>query len=52
MYVSNPQNENFDDLPFDGDQMLITRWRMYGVNDDIVERLKNGSIVDVYTNQM
>ena len=25
MYVSNSPNANFDDLPFDGDQRLITR---------------------------
>ena len=50
MYVSNPRDANFDDLIFDGNERLITRWKIYYINDDIVDRLKNGSIVDVYTN--
>ena len=50
MYVSNPQNSDFGYLPFDGDQRLITGQRIYLVNDDIVERLENGLIVDVYMN--
>ena len=29
MYVSNPQNSNFDDLLFDGSEMLITRWQIF-----------------------
>ena len=52
MYESNPINADFDDLPFDCDERLITRRRIYCMNDDIVERLNNGSIVDVYTNLM
>ena len=52
MYISNPQNDNFNDLLFDGHQSLITRQRIYRVNYDIVERLNNGFIVDVYTNLM
>ena len=50
MYVSNTLNGDFDELLFDGDERLITRRRIYFINDDIVERLNNGSIVDVYTN--
>ena len=52
MYASNPQNFNFDDLPFDCDEMLITGQLIYYVNDDIIFRLKNGSNVNIYTNQM
>ena len=52
MYVSNHQNEDFDDLPFDCDQRLITVWRIYHLNDDIVEMLNNGLIVEVYMNRM
>ena len=52
MYVGNPWNDDFNDLTFDGDQILITRERIYSIHDDIVERLNNGSIVDVYSNRM
>ena len=47
--VSNHQNAYFDELPFDYDQMLITRKWIYGINDNNVYRLKNGFIIDVYT---
>ena len=36
MCVSNPQNANFDYLPFYGDQGLIAGRRIYCVNDDTV----------------
>ena len=52
MYINNLQNSGFDYLPFYGDQMLITGWWMYNVNDDLVEKSNNGSISDVYTNQI
>ena len=52
MYEINPQNSDFDDLTFDGDERLITRWRIFFINDDIVLRLNNGSIDDIYTNLM
>ena len=52
MYISNPQNDNFDDLLFDGEKRLITRWRIYSINDDIVFRFNNGSGVYVKTNLM
>ena len=52
MYESSHQNSKFDDLAFDGDERLITRWRIYRINDDIIERLNNGLIDDVYTNQI
>ena len=52
IYISNFQSANFYDLPFDVDQRLITRQQIYLINDDIVERLNNGFIVDVYTNQI
>ena len=44
-----PRNTNFDDLPFDFYQRLITRRRIYHIHDNIVERLNNVLIVDVYT---
>ena len=52
MCVSNPQIFDFDDLPFYGDQRLINGQQIYLINDDIVERLNNGLIVDVYTKIM
>ena len=36
MYEGNPQSSDFGDLPFDGDERLITRQRIYCINDDIV----------------
>ena len=50
MYVSIPQNANFDDLPFDRDRSLITRRQINHINYDIVERLKICLIVYIYTN--
>ena len=50
MYVGNPLNNVFDELPFDENQMLITRHQKYFIKDDIIEMLKNSSIVDVYKN--
>ena len=52
MYESNPQNADFDDLPLDGDQRLITRQNIYRIHDDIIEILNNGLIVDIYMNRM
>ena len=50
IYVSNPQNADFGDLNFDGNERLISRRKLYCINDDIVERLNNGSIVYVNMN--
>ena len=47
IYESSPQNANFYDLPFDDDERLITRKRIYSIYADIVFRLNNGSIVYV-----
>ena len=52
MYVRNPQNDDYGDLPLDCDQKLITRWRIYCINNDIIEMFTNCFIDDVYTNQM
>ena len=52
MYVSKPQNSDFDDLPLNGDQNLINIHIIYHINDDIIEGLNNGFIVDVNTNRM
>ena len=52
MYVINPWNSNWYDLPLDGDQRLVARIRIYFINDDIVERLNNGSSVGVYIKQI
>ena len=50
MYVSNPRNDNFDDLTFYCEKSLITGRQIYSVNDDNLESLNNGSIFGVYTN--
>ena len=50
IYVSNPQNANFYDLPLYGDQRLIAGRKIYHVNGDILYRLNNVSIVEIYTN--
>ena len=47
IYESNPQNYDFDDLPFDDDEMLIPRWQIYRINDDILFKLNIGPGVDV-----
>ena len=52
MYVSNRQNNDFNDLLCDDDQSLITRQWIYCVNDGIVESLNSGSIIEVYANIM
>ena len=31
IYKSNPQNSFFDDLTFDGDEMLLARHQLYGI---------------------
>ena len=41
MYASNPQNPDFNDVPLRGDQRFITRRKIYGVNDDTIDRLNN-----------
>ena len=47
IYESNPRNDNFGDLRFDGDRSLITRRKIYHINNDIIFGLNNGSIVYV-----
>ena len=47
IYENNPWNSYFDDLPFDGDERLIARRRLYRINDDIIFILINGSSVCV-----
>ena len=50
--ASNPQNDDFFDLTFVCDQRLITRRRIYIINDNILERLNNSSIVGIYIKRM
>ena len=50
MYESNPQNADIDDLPFGGDELLITIQQLYRISDHVVERLGVGLIVEVFTN--
>ena len=45
IYKSNNWNANFDDLPFDDDESLIARRKLYRINDIIVVSLINGSSV-------
>ena len=52
MYVSTTQNADFYDLPSYSDRLLITRLQIYHINDDVVERLNNDYIINVYTNQI
>ena len=52
MYVSNPRNFFFDYFPFYGDQRLISGQLIYCANDDIIERLNNGLVIDTYRNIM
>ena len=52
LYKSNPLNTNFDDLPFDGDERLISRWWIYHTHNDIVESLNNGSRIYIKMNWM
>ena len=52
MYEINHRNADIDDLPFDGDERLVTIQKIYRMNYDIIERLKNSLIIDVYTNKM
>ena len=40
IYESNHQNDDSDDLPFDGYERLITRQRLYCIHDNIVFKLK------------
>ena len=51
MYVSNTRNADLYDLPFDGDEILISRRLIHRINDDTAKKLENGLIVDINTNQ-
>ena len=52
IYEINPRNTNVDDLSFNGDERLIARRKIYGINDDIVFRLNDGLRFYVWNNQM
>ena len=52
MYESNTQSVDFDDLPFDNDEGLISGRQIYRINDNIVERSNNSLIIDVHKNQV
>ena len=52
MYNNSPRNSDFNDLPFDVDERLISRRKVYRINDDIIERFNNNLIVDIYTNRI
>ena len=41
IYESNPQNIDFENLPFDVDKRLITRLLLYCIDYDIIFKLKN-----------
>ena len=45
IYESNHQNDDFDDLPFDGDEILITGQPICNINDDNIFRLNNDARV-------
>ena len=50
MYLINTKNCDIYYLLFYGDEILITRRQIYCINDEIVEKLNNGSIIRVSTN--
>ena len=52
MYKSNSWNADLVDLPFDNDKKLISEYQIYNVNDDIIFRLNNGSIIGTYMNRI
>ena len=47
MYESNNRNANFENLPFDDNEILIARKLLYSINDDIVFRFINGLSVHI-----
>ena len=49
---SNPWNDDFDYLTSDYYQILVTRQRIYPINDNMIKKLNCSSIFDVYTRQM
>ena len=52
MYVINPRYYDLSDVPFDDDERLIAKRQIYRINNNSVERLNNGSIVDINMNQI
>ena len=52
MYVINPWYYDLSDVPFDDDERLIAKRQIYRINNNSVERLNNGSIVDINMNQI
>ena len=53
IYERNPRNADFDaDLPFDGDESLIDIRRIYCINDNILFRQIDGSIICKMKSQM
>ena len=47
IYWIYPQDTHLDDFPIDGNERLINKQIIYGINDNIIFILKNGSSVDV-----
>ena len=47
IYESNTQNAYLYDLPFGGDERLITRKQLYNINDNIDLRLNNSLSIDI-----
>ena len=52
MYKSYSRDDNFNYLTFDSDERFIAGGKIYSINDDIIERLKNDLTVDIYMNRM
>ena len=52
MYESNNINAGFNDLKFGDDERLITRRHLCSITDDIIERLNNDLIIELYMNIM
>ena len=52
IFWRDPQNADFDYLPFEYDQKLITRQSIDRINYNIIKMLKNSLIIDVYSKLM
>ena len=50
--ASDNKNNDFNEFTFEYDQIFITWWPIYHINDNIIEMLKYSLIITVYLKQM
>ena len=50
-YESYPINDSYDDLPIEYKQRLFTKWPIYRLTDNIIERLRVISIKRLFDNR-